>query len=423
MKIAILGSGAREHALAWRILSDLSEGYVTVIPGNDGMSFNERIRCVSWDGEIESLLESLKNLEIEFVIIGPEDLLSRGVADSIRAIGIDVLGPSKVASMIESSKEFSKEFMHEYNIPTANFHIIKDYFKGIELIDSWKESSAPVVKASGLAKGKGVFVCESRDEAKESLYNLMRNDHYFLRENTILIEERLVGREVSAFALFDGKSYKTIGNCFDYKRRDEGDLGPNTGGMGAICSDSLISEEIQLEINEKVFDRFLEGMKKRGIEYKGVLFAGIILTDQGVKVIEFNARFGDPETQALMPCLKGNLLENLHLCSRGEMSSASGLVIEGSCVHTVVASGGYPFTEGEKAQFNCQIPICNLLGRNSIFYAGVKFEDFSLVNTGGRVLGISSFGDDLETARSEAYLSIPLVTFKGSQWREDIGLS
>ena len=421
MNIAILGSGGREHAIAWRVLKDREDIGVFVIPGNSGMELEERIQCLEWDGEFSSLQTLLISREIEFVIVGPETLLERGVTDFIEGLGVSVLGPSQMATLFESSKSFSKEFMNEFNIPTARSILVSDYFKGLEDIDSWSHRLPPVVKASGLAAGKGVFVADTRDEAKEALYDIMRSDSFPVSDNEVLLEERLEGREVSSFALFDGSNYKVLGHCSDYKRLLDQDLGPNTGGMGSVCDEAWPSLEIRKNIEEKVFKRFKQGIAERGIKFKGILFAGLMVNDQDIKVIEFNVRFGDPETQSLLPCLKGDFLSNLVAAASSSLDDAPTLSTQGHCVHVVMASKGYPFLDKASPQFGQRIPLLSTLGSQEIFYAGVKRDTDHLVNTGGRVLGISSRSTSVLKARESVYQTIPLLKFNGAYWRSDIG--
>ena len=419
--VLILGSGGREHAIAWRVLQDREDLNVFVIPGNTGMALENRIQCLDWDGEFSSLELLVRSRDIDFVIVGPETLLEKGIADYLEEVGISVLGPSKIATLFESSKSFSKNFMNEFDIPTASSILVNDYFKGLEEIDSWPHRLPPVVKASGLAAGKGVFVANTRDEAKEALYDIMRSESFPVNDDEVLLEERLVGREVSSFALFDGADYKVLGHCSDYKRLLDQDLGPNTGGMGSICDEGWPTLEVRNEIDEKVFKRFKQGLSKRGLKFRGILFAGLMVDGSTVKVIEFNVRFGDPETQSLLPCLKGDFLGNLISAARSSIKEASELTTEGHCVHVVMASKGYPFLNQDKPQFGQRIPLLSILGNQEVFYAGVKKDHNYLVNSGGRVLGISSKSSSISKARESAYQIMPLLKFNGAYWRSDIG--
>lgn len=426
--ILILGSGGREHAIASRCLKDQTTKNVFVMPGNPGMTHFDDIKLVVGDVlQVESILNVINENNIDLVVIGPEAILERGIADQLREHNIPVVGPGKVGTQLESSKAFSKDFMVKHLVPTAKFEAFKDSTDAIEAINSNRFQSDPVVKASELAAGKGVFVCESKEDAIEAVKNILDHDDFSVSSKEIVIEERLHGRELSAFALFDGDSYQYLGHACDYKRLLDGDHGPNTGGMGTWTPDNFPKEEVVNKINLEVFDRVLNGLKKDKIRFQGVLFAGLMINEQEVNVIEFNVRFGDPETQSLLPLLKGNFSQSLWNCANGILGKSEDQELRMDdtkrAVHIVKVSQNYPAIDGSSMLLGQKIQIDQSLkttDESIVFFAGVKEINNSLVNSGGRVLGITAIADSSKKACDKAYELIQKINFEGQFYRKDI---
>jgi phosphoribosylamine--glycine ligase len=422
MNIAIIGKGAREHALAWRLKQDNSCQSVVCIPGNDGIRSLSTIPCVEWDySNFEKLADILEIRSIDLVIVGPEKFLHEGLCDFLIKENILCLGPMQNEAKFETSKSFSKRFMEKYNIPTAKFVECNDYFEALDCLDNWK-GSVPVVKADGLASGKGVFVNESFSMAKESIYNLFRNKSFPISTDKVVIEEKLSGYEISSFALFNGQDYINLGHCTDYKRLLDNDKGPNTGGMGTFCDANWPSVSIKQKINKLVFDRFKEGIRDSGLTFHGILFAGLMIDGEDVHVIEFNVRLGDPETQSLLLCLKGDLSNTLYNAANGSDFNDE-LSLEGSSVHVVLAGEQYADLNDQSPEKLVEIPLMSKIDDSQVFYAGVKAIANKLYAGKGRVLGISAKGDSIEAARGLVYKNINSLSFDGAKWRSDIGIT
>ncbi|MCB9062940.1 MAG: phosphoribosylamine--glycine ligase [Halobacteriovoraceae bacterium] len=429
MKYLVVGKGGREHAIAWKLaMSPLIEK-VFIAPGNPGADLNERIECIHLQ-KIDGfhIANFARENQIDLVFIGPEDPLADGIVDQLQKQNIRVLGPSKKASQFESSKDFSKRFMEKYNIPTAKFKTVSILRDGLEYLNIWNDQIPPVVKADGLAAGKGVFVVETIEEAKLYLRNIMDNPSFPIKSGKVILEERLKGKEISAFALFDGNNFINIGYARDYKRLNDGNTGPNTGGMGCISSLDLIDQELKNKINQEVFDKFLKGCKEENIDYKGILFAGLMIDDnRNINVIEFNVRFGDPETQTLMPLIESDLADIMMKATEGNLNSISPIkILDQTAIHVVLASGGYPGINGEKIETGHEISGDEKLSEMNdlyLFYAGVNVkENGTLTNGPGRVLGVTAVGDNIGHARMKVYEGIEQIKFEKCFFRKDIGL-
>ncbi len=435
MKVMILGSGGREHALSWKVAqSDLVDS-VYCLPGNDGVTFLKKVTRVAGSvSDIPFVVSKAKDLSIDLVIVGPEDPLSLGVADALEKVGVKVFGPSKEAAQLEASKVFSKSFMVENNIPTAKAFSCESYESAMEVLKTWEFSSGVVIKADELAAGKGVVVTDSEEVARKTLFDFMKNPDCTVKAKKVLIEERLMGKEVSAFAICDGENFISLGYACDYKRVGDFDQGPNTGGMGGYSPKNWPDESTKKFVEENVFKKVLHGMAKRGTPYKGFLFAGLMVDGSKVNVIEFNVRMGDPETQILLPLVEGDLVPTLLAASTGEIkklgSSAISLKRETS-VHVVMTSKGYPSIDGTEMLLNQPIsyPVGLIPGEEGrelaeqyLFLAGAKKnKEQVLVNSGGRVLGVTAIGSDLKEARESAYTIISQINFEGAHFRRDIG--
>jgi phosphoribosylamine--glycine ligase len=421
MKICVIGSGGREHALAWKMSQDENVSEIIVIPGNPGM-INGKVKIHSLDlNDNQVVSDYLTAQSISFVMIGPEKYLDEGMADELTRMGHHVLGPSRTCALLESSKSFSKDIMNKFKIPTAKAYAFDKYEEALEFVKNWDMSQGIVLKADGLAGGKGVVVTYDLQEAIDTLYDFMQNPNCSVKADTILIEECLTGTEISAFALCDGINFHVLGYASDYKRVFDGDKGPNTGGMGTFSSPKWPSADIKTKVEEQVFAPLLLGLVTEGMPYKGILFAGLMIEKNEINVIEFNVRFGDPETQSLLPLLKGNFSNTLFCAAKGELGEIDQLeVSDKTAVHVVMCSENYPSIDGTPLNTGHKISISSSDNEN-IFYAGVGCnENNELINTGGRVLGVTCLGDDLTEARVKAYDAISRINFNGAHWRTDI---
>ena len=418
MKILLLGSGGREHALAWKMSRSPLVDRIYVLPGSDGIATLDKVECVSGNA-----LDVAHNIKPDLIVVGPEKPMSEGVVDQLEAAGFIVLGPSKAAAQLESSKIFSKDFMTLENISTARAIVCNSYDQAMAMLEKWNMVNGIVIKADGLAAGKGVVVTNDRAEAETTLHDFMRNPACTVKAARVLLEEKLVGREVSAFALCDGDNFIPLGYACDYKRVNDGDEGPNTGGMGGYAPKNWPTDAARAIVNEEVFARVMAGMKKRGTPFKGILFAGLMIDDDDVKVIEFNVRFGDPEAQILMPLFDGDIVPLFLAAAKGELSGSVALhQVEKTAVHVVMVSQGYPDIGGEGMKLGERIDMPASINDNALlFMANTKKKDGVWSNEGGRVLGVTALGTTLEEARRNAYAEIDKIKFNGAHWRRDIG--
>ncbi len=436
MNVLILGSGGREHALAWKIAQSNLVDKIFCLPGNEGVSFIQKVSRISGAvTDIPYIVGKAKELSIDLVIVGPEDPLSLGVSDALEKEGIKVFGPSKEAAQLEASKVFSKNFMMENEIPTAKAYSCDSYEAAMAVLDSWDFNFGVVIKADELAAGKGVVVTDNEEEARKTIFDFMKNPDCTVKSKKVLIEEKLVGKEASAFAICDGENFISLGYACDYKRVGDQDVGPNTGGMGGYSPKTWPIDSTKKFVEEKVFKKVLNGMSRRGTPYKGFLFAGLMIDGTKVNVIEFNVRMGDPETQILMPLVEGDLFPTLLAASKGEIKQLGNSAIKlkrETSVHIVMTSKGYPSTDGSEMLLNQAISYPQGLipgeeGQNFqdrfLFLAGAKKnKDQVLVNSGGRVLGVTAIGSDLKEARESAYAILAQINFSGAHFRRDIGL-
>ncbi len=430
LNILLLGGGGREHALAWKMTQSAEAAAIYAMPGNDGMAALHKVSCISGDiGNADFIVETAKSLKIDLVVVGPEKPLEAGATDKLEAAGIPVMGPSKAAAQLESSKIFAKNFMRGVNIPTANFTVCDSHEDAIAALSGWDiEGKGIVIKADGLSAGKGVVVTNDRKEAVQTLFDFMVNPTCSVKSARILLEEKISGKEVSAFALCDGKNFTTLGFVCDYKRIRDGDEGPNTGGMGGYAPKGWPSAAARSFVEKKIFQALLDGMAKNGTPFRGILFAGLMVDGEDVQVIEFNTRFGDPETQILMPLIDGDIVPLFLKASKGELAAADKVTLRDvSAVHVVMVSEGYPETFGTGMVLGQKIDLEESLlqhGLNDndlLFVMGAKKQGAGWTNEGGRVLGITSLGKSMDEARSRAYAAISAIRFNGAHWRNDIG--
>ncbi len=396
MNIIIVGSGGREHALKWKLEQD---GHHVALATT----------------EVSSLVRESPSL----VVVGPEAPLAEGIVDRLNAQGVRAFGPTQAAAQLESSKAFAKQFMRRHAIPTAGFAVFSDYEEAIGFVQRLPFASPGcVVKASGLAAGKGVIVCDDAGEAGQALRRIMVEHEFGSAGDEVVIEEKLSGPEVSLMAFCDGKTVKAMLPAQDHKRVFDSDQGPNTGGMGAFCPSPLMTQDDVQRCVEAVLLPAVRGMAAEGAPYKGVLYAGLMLTPQGPMVLEFNCRFGDPETQAVLPLLKTDLAELANACIDGRLDEIEIEWHAGAAACIVLASGGYP------GAFKRGLPVQGLQGLPEgvlVFNAGVKRADGQWLTDGGRVLGITARGTDLRDALEKAYAGVTRVSFEGMHYRRDIG--
>ena len=415
MKVLLVGGGGREHALAWKISQSPSLHKLYTAPGNAGTAELGENVSIS-DTDIPKLTEFAYEEGIDLTIIGPEAPLAAGIVDKFKESGLHAFGPNKRAAQLESSKTFAKNFMVEMGIPTANSITV---FSAEEARTEVDRFGLPVViKADGLAAGKGVYICESQDQAARAIEDLLTKRKFGDAGNKVVIEEFLTGPEISVFAFSDGSSVSPLVGACDYKRIGDDDKGPNTGGMGAYSPAVFWDSQLENKIRAEVMEKVIRGMKRTHNSYVGVLFAGLILTDNGPKVLEFNCRFGDPETQVILPLLNGDILDICKSCVDGTLENATFGWENSSCVAVVIASGGYP------NEYSTGFPIAGLetVDRGSIlFHAGTKIsEDGNIETTGGRVLSVSSKGQSVKDARENSYRNVAKIKFQNSYFRSDI---
>ncbi len=414
--ILIIGSGGREHALAWKLAQSPRIGKLYVAPGNGGTrQVAENISIEAND--IDGLVQFAQKNEIGLTVVGPDDLLALGVVDAFQARGLRIFGPTRAAAEIESSKAFAKNLMSEANIPTATFKIFSKYDIALSYVR--KRGVPIVVKASGLALGKGVYVCKTLGEAEVALTEIMLDHVHKEAGGEVVIEEFLDGQEISIHAFCDGKTFVLLPPAQDHKPIHDGDEGKNTGGMGTIAPVSWVSADTLKIVSEQVVRPTLEALAKRGCQFTGLLYPGLKMTSSGLKVLEFNARFGDPETQSYMRLLKTDLLDILEACVDGTIAELAIEWHSGFAVCVVIASSGYP------DEYRKGVPLHGVVEAERVsnvvvFHAGTIFEN-ELKTSGGRVLGVSATGNTLRNALNSAYEAARLVQFEGMQYRSDIG--
>jgi phosphoribosylamine--glycine ligase len=418
MRILVIGSGGREHALVWKIAQSKLTDKILCAPGNGGIS--DIAECVDIKADdVTTLLDFVKKEKIDFTVVGPEAPLASGIVDEFRKYKFKIFGPDKSAAQLESSKVFAKELMAKYSVPTANFKIFDNIEKANAYID--KIGAPCVVKADGLAAGKGVVVAKSVDEAKQTVYSIMQEKIFGSAGNRIIIEECLEGQEASILVFTDSKSVTPLDSSQDHKRIFDNDDGPNTGGMGAYSPAPIVSEKIFREILDKIICRVIDGLAKEGIYYKGVLYAGIMLTKQGPKTLEFNVRFGDPETQAMLPRLKSDLVEVMLATSNGKLSNFPELKWDNQpCVCVVVSSKGYP-GDYEKGKVISGLEQAAKMEDVVVFHAGTKKNQGNYITNGGRVLGVTALGNTIKAAIDKTYKAVEKIHFEGMHYRRDIG--
>ena len=416
MKVLVIGSGGREHALVWKITQSPKVSQIYCAPGNAGIS--KLAQCININADnIEKLVNFAQEEKIDLTIVGPELPLSNGIVNEFNRKGLRVFGPSKKATEIESSKVFSKYLMKKYNIPTANYEVFQNSEKAFDYI---KQQVFPlVIKADGLAAGKGVFIVKDLLQARDALDALMEEKKFGEAGRQVIIEEFLEGEEVSILAFCDGKTIVPMVSSQDHKKIFDNDRGPNTGGMGAYSPVPFYPDEFEKRVLEEILKPTVKGLQSEGREYKGVLYAGLILTKQGPKVLEFNARFGDPETQVVLPKLKTDLIDILNAVIEGTLHKINIEWEDNAAVCVVVASGGYP-GKYQKGKVISGLERLEKMKDIIVFHAGTKFQDDKIITSGGRVLGITAWDENISKAKERAYKGVKEIYFEDMYYRKDI---
>ena len=420
-RILVAGNGGREHALAWKLAQSPRVARVLVAPGNGGTALaGGKIGNVPIAADdIAMLVRLAKDENIELVVVGPEAPLAAGAVDAFRASGTRCFGPSQAAAQLESSKAFAKAFMQRHGIPTARYAVFTDFNAAIDHVHTIDYPI--VVKASGLAAGKGVLLPESLSETEAVLHQIMVEQAFGAAGDEVVIEERLAGQEASVLAFSDGRNLAMMPAAQDHKRIFDGDLGPNTGGMGAYAPAPVITAGLLDEVRQTIMQPTLDGMRAEGTPYIGILYAGLMLTADGIKVLEFNCRFGDPETQVILPLLASDLLQVFDACLDGTLDQVDVRWHDGAAATVVAASEGYPGSYPKNREIT-GLADAEALRDVAVFHAGTKLADDGRVLTnGGRVLAVTATGDDLAGALAQAYNGVEQIRFQGMHYRRDIG--
>lgn len=417
LKVLLIGSGGREHALAWKLAQSPLVDQIFAAPGNAGTSeLATNIPIAAAD--LSALFHFARNNKIDLTIVGPEDPLALGIVDLFQAERLKIFGPSRAAAQLEASKAFAKRFMQEMGIPTARFGSFTDYDEAMSYLR--QQEGQVVVKASGLAAGKGVIVCENQDEAAAALRQIMRDKEFGSAGDKVVIEERLTGPELSLLAFSDGHTVVPMLPARDHKRVYDGDEGPNTGGMGAFAPPPDLNSTLITNIAQNALNPVIEGMAERGTPYMGVLYAGIMLTPTGPKVLEYNCRFGDPETQVILPMLESDLVEIVLACLERRLTPELVQRKDGACATVVMAAPGYPGSYPKGLPIR-GVEAAAALPYTQVFHAGTRVENGQLVSSGGRVLSVSAWGNSLNAALERTYTGVQHIQFEGAHYRTDIG--
>ncbi len=418
MKVLVVGSGGREHAIVLKLKESSKIDKIYCAPGNAGIS--QDAECVNIRAtDIKALLDFAKEHNVDFTVVGMDDPLVMGIVDEFENNGLRIFGPRKNAAIIEGSKAFSKELMKKYNIPTAKYKTFNNFDEAYSYV---KENKFPVViKADGLALGKGVLICNNLSEAEAGLRQIMIDKKFGDSGSKVVIEEFLTGPEVSVLSFCDGTTVVPMVSAQDHKRAFDGDKGLNTGGMGTFSPSRIYTDEIANICMEKIFKPTVSALKKEGREFKGIIYFGLMITQEGPKVIEYNARFGDPETQVILPRLDSDLLEIFEACVDGNLDNIDVKWKDNAAACVILASGGYP--ESYQKGFVIEgIEECTNKDDIFVYHAGTANKDGKFITNGGRVLGITGIGKNLDEAIKKAYEGVKLVKFDSVHFRKDIGI-
>ena len=418
MKVLVIGSGGREHAICYKIAQSEKVDKIYCAPGNAGIA--SVAECVDIKAmEFDKLVAFAKEQNIDLTVVGMDDPLVGGIVDEFEKEGLRVFGPNKNAAILEGSKAFSKDLMKKYNIPTAGYEVFTDAEETLEYL---KTADYPIVlKADGLALGKGVLICQTKEEAEEGVRTIMVDKKFGDSGDTIVVEEFMTGREVSVLSFCDGKTIKIMSSAQDHKRAGDGDTGLNTGGMGTFSPSPFYTDEVDEFCKKYVYQSTVDALASEGRPFKGVIFFGLMLTPNGPKVLEYNCRFGDPEAQVVLPRLENDIVDVFNACIDGTLDSIDLKFKDDACVCVVLASAGYPLDYEKGIQMS---GFEKFDGKDDYFcfHAGTKFDDGgNIVTNGGRVLGISALGKDLKEARQKAYEATEWIEFSNKYMRHDIG--
>lgn len=417
MRVLVVGSGGREHALVRKIKESKRVDYIACCPGNGGISYDAECFDVSAT-DIDGVVKLAKEIKADFVVVAPDDPLVMGMVDALNAEGFATFGPRANAAIIEGSKVFSKELMKKYNIPTAKYIVFDKAEDVINYIKAENEFPT-VIKADGLALGKGVIIPETLDEAVAGVKEIMEDKIFGDSGNNVVVEEFLTGPEVSVLAFTDGKCVKPMVTSMDHKRALDGDKGPNTGGMGTVSPNPYYTDEIAEECMNTIFLPTIEAMNKEGRTFKGCLYFGLMLTPKGPKVIEYNCRFGDPETQVVLPRLKTDIMDIFEAINNETLSDLHIEWDDRACTCVIMASGGYPKSYPKGIEINGLTD--GQLDGVTVYHAGTKRDGDKLVTSGGRVLGVTALGESIEDALAKSYAGVEKIKFDGAHYRKDIG--
>ena len=417
MKVLVVGGGGREHALVWKVAQSPKVSKVYCAPGNAGISEQAALVPIQAN-DLNRLLEFALKEKIDLTVVGPEDPLTQGIVDLFESKGLLIFGATKKAARIEGSKAFAKEMMKKYYIPTAFYEIFDNRDEAVKYIR--KQGAPIVVKADGLAAGKGVIVCQTVEEAIQSVDQIMVEKIFGNAGNRVVVEEYLVGEEASYIAFTDGKTILPMASSQDHKPVLDGDQGPNTGGMGAYSPAPVVTDEVHEKIIEKILRPVIYGMGEEGRSYKGVLYAGLMIHNGHPKVLEFNARFGDPETQPVLMRMKGDIVPILEACVKGTLSQHKIEWDTRASVCVVMASKGYPGNY-EKGKIIEGLKEVSRMERVFVFHAGTTLKDGQIITNGGRVLGVTGLGEDIPRAIEKAYQAVKKISWDGVHYRNDIG--
>lgn len=417
MRVLVVGSGGREHALVRKIKESKKADYIACCPGNGGISYDAECFDVSAT-DIDGVVKLAKEIKADFVVVTPDDPLVMGMVDALNAEGFATFGPRANAAIIEGSKVFSKELMKKYNIPTAKYNVFDKAEDVINYIKAENEFPT-VIKADGLALGKGVIIPETLDEAVAGVKEIMEDKIFGDSGNNVVVEEFLTGPEVSVLAFTDGKCVKPMVTSMDHKRALDGDKGLNTGGMGTVSPNPYYTDEIAEECMNTIFLPTIEAMNKEGRTFKGCLYFGLMLTPKGPKVIEYNCRFGDPETQVVLPRLKTDIMDIFEAINNETLSDLDIEWDDRACTCVIMASGGYPKSYPKGIEINGLTD--GQLDGVTVYHAGTKRDGDKLVTSGGRVLGVTALGASIEDALAKSYAGVEKIKFDGAHYRKDIG--
>lgn len=417
MRVLVVGSGGREHALVRKIKESKKVDYIACCPGNGGISYDAECFDVSAT-DIDGVVKLAKEIKADFVVVAPDDPLVMGMVDALNAEGFATFGPRANAAIIEGSKVFSKELMKKYNIPTAKYNVFDKAEDVINYIKAENEFPT-VIKADGLALGKGVIIPETLDEAVAGVKEIMEDKIFGDSGNNVVVEEFLTGPEVSVLAFTDGKCVKPMVTSMDHKRALDGDKGLNTGGMGTVSPNPYYTDEIAEECMNTIFLPTIDAMNKEGRTFKGCLYFGLMLTPKGPKVIEYNCRFGDPETQVVLPRLKTDIMDIFEAINNETLADLDIEWDDRACTCVIMASGGYPKSYPKGIEINGLTD--GQLDGVTVYHAGTKRDGDKLVTSGGRVLGVTALGETIEDALAKSYAGVEKIKFDGAHYRKDIG--